>query len=128
MNLRQSDLSYACIIKELINYSQTIASLKRNCLRSVNLSSSPVDSRTNYEVISCVLTVLFTELNTDIFREKVKVSSQRKSYILTVDVNENESAKNYPSGVTWSESKRLLIKFLMTNFIVDKHPRAKTVD
>ena len=33
-------------------------------------------------------------------KEKVKVSSQRKSYILTVDVNENESAKNYPSGVT----------------------------
>ena len=38
-------------------------------------------------------------------KEKVKVSSQRKSYILTVDVNENESAKNYPSGVTWSESE-----------------------
>ena len=72
MNLRQSDLSYACIIKELINYSQTIASLKRNCLRSVNLSSSPVDSRTTYEVISCVLTVLFTELNTDIFIVKRK--------------------------------------------------------
>ena len=73
MNLRQSDLSYACIIKELINYSQTIASLKRNCLRSVNLSSSPVDSRTNYEVISCVLTVLFTELNTEIFIVKRKL-------------------------------------------------------
>ena len=61
-------------------------------------------------------------------KEKVKVSSQRKSYILTVDVNENESAKNYPSGVTLTESKRLSIKFLMTNFIVDKPPRAKTVD
>ena len=72
MNQRQSELSYACIIKELINYSQTIASLKRNCLRSVNLSSSPVDSRTNYEVISCVLTVLFTELNTEIFIVKRK--------------------------------------------------------
>ena len=72
MNLRQSDHSYACIIKELINYSQTIASLKRNCLRSVNLSSSPVDSRTNYEVISCVFTVLFTELNTEIFIVKRK--------------------------------------------------------
>ena len=72
MNLRQSDLSYACIIKELINYSQTIASLKRNCLRSVNLSISSVDSQTTYEVISCTFTVLFTESSADIFILKRK--------------------------------------------------------
>ena len=46
MNLRQSDLSYVCIIKESDKLLNDIASLKRNCLRSVNFSISSVDSQT----------------------------------------------------------------------------------
>ena len=72
MNLRQSDLSYVCIIKESDKLLNDIASLKRNCLRSVNFSISSVDSQTTYEVISFVFTVLFTESSADIFILKRK--------------------------------------------------------
>ena len=80
MNLRQSDLSYVCIIKESDKLFKDLksASLKRNCLRSVNFSISSVDSQTTYEVISCVFTVLFTESSADIFILKRKLRWVKK--------------------------------------------------
>ena len=113
-------------LKNLINYSLTFASLKRNCLRSVNFSSSSVDSRTTYEVISCVFTVLFTESSTDIFILKRKWRWVKK--VVYFDCRRKRKRQALFLRYDLNQDKAGYYQFQMTNFSIDKRPRAKAVD